>query len=40
VDESGGIVERTLDESGEVLDKAVVGDASDAGSEGENATKG
>jgi hypothetical protein len=36
----GGIVERTLNESGEVLDEAVVGDASEAGSEEENANEG
>ncbi len=40
LDESGGIVERTLNESGEVLDEAVVGDASEAGSEEENANEG
>jgi hypothetical protein len=36
VDESGSVVERTLNEGGEVLDEAVVGDDSDAGSEGEH----
>ena len=34
VDESGSVVERTLNESGEVLDEAVVDDSSDADSEG------
>jgi hypothetical protein len=34
VDESGSVVERTLNESGEVLDEAVIGDASDTGSKG------
>ena len=36
----GSIVERNLNESGEVLDEAVVGDASDAGSEEENVNEG
>ena len=40
VDESGSVVERTLNESGEVLDEAVVGDASEADSEEENANEG
>jgi hypothetical protein len=40
VDESGSVVERTLNESGEVLDEAVVDNASDAGSEEENANEG
>ena len=40
VDDSGSLVERNLNESGEVLDEAVVGDASEAGSEKENANEG
>jgi hypothetical protein len=32
VDESGSVVERTLNESGEVLDEAIVDDASAPGS--------
>jgi hypothetical protein len=35
VDESGIVAERTLNESGEVLDEVVAGGASDPGSEGE-----
>jgi predicted signal transduction protein with EAL and GGDEF domain len=34
------LLARTLNDSGEVLDEAVVGDASDAGSEEENANGG
>jgi hypothetical protein len=34
-DESGSVVERTLNESGEVLDEDLVGEASEADSEGE-----
>ncbi len=34
------LLARTLNDSGEVLDEAVVGDASDAGSEEENANEG
>ena len=40
VDDSGSLVERNLNESGEVLDEAVIGDASEAGSEKENANEG
>jgi hypothetical protein len=39
VDDSGSVVERTLNESGEVLDEGVVGDDSDDGAEGENANE-
>ena len=40
VDDSGSLVERNLNESGEVLDEAVIGDASEAGSGKENANEG
>jgi hypothetical protein len=40
VDESGSLVERTLNESGEVVDEAVVGNTSDLTSEEEHADNG